>query len=141
MTRADTLLEYHATPVSPRLSPVDGGTVALSALIAVIVTVGVFVLIPRLQPVFYDFGTKFPVTTAVALRFGERWGWRGVAVVWLLAAVPPAASIPSGRVGRRILRTVLMLVLGLTLAWAIEGIFAPYVRLMLTVERGASYPL
>src|SRR3954466_15196584 len=121
-------LDYHAQAPPPRFPLVDASTLALSALIATIVTTGVFILIPRMLPVFYDFGCKLPTNTAAALRFGERFGVRGVALILLLAAVPPPLSTPRGGKGRRTLRRATFLLLGLTLAWAINSIAAPYVR-------------
>jgi hypothetical protein len=143
MSQADTsmplaTLDYHADDPSPRLPLLDARTLAHSAIAATIVTVGVFVLIPRMEPVFYTFGWKFPALTAKPYQFGERWGGLGAALIWLAAAVPPAASMPLGRKGRLILRHATFLLLGLAVAWAIVGICEPYVRLMLTVERGAS---
>jgi hypothetical protein len=132
MTDQTDALDYQTPTPAPSRPRVDLGTIVLCALIAGIWTFTLVLVVPRFEAVFRDFGVRLPLVTAVLLKASRAVMlapvWLGL--VWVVAAVPVAMSIPLGRVGRRILRGILYLVLAATVAGFAVALFAPYVGMI-----------
>jgi hypothetical protein len=140
MTQPSEPLEYQV-PIPPeRRSPVDIGTIVVCLLIASVLTFTPIFLVPRFEAIFRDFGMKLPLTTATFLQFSRAANGGLLPLIWLLAAVPVAVSIPLNRLGRRILRAFLYLVLVAILIWIALALFLPYVTLVNSVSGATPKP-
>ena len=134
MTQPSEPLDYQIPLPPERRSPVAVGTIVVCLLIALVLTVTPIFLVPRFEDIFRDFGMKLPLVTVSFLQFSRAANRGLLPLIWLLAAVPVAVSIPLDRLGRRILRAFLYLVLVAILVWIALALFMPYVTLVNTVS-------
>jgi hypothetical protein len=129
-------LDYQPHMPPAARSWVDVGTMFLCLLMATVFTLTLLLIVPRLEDVFRDFGLQLPLLTALLLRLSRtvaaQPGW--LFVIWMIAAVPVAISIPLGRVGRRILRGVLYLALAALVAGLALALLTPYLSLINSVS-------
>jgi type II secretory pathway component PulF len=109
------------------------------------VTVVLLVVVPRVEEVFRDFGTKLPTGTILLLKFSRFCRAGGILSVWgvfaMLPFVPPLFDKPATEAPRRRFfnppRLLLTLFLLLFFGWMIFALFTPYVALINSVSGSA----
>lgn len=113
----------------------------LSAALAV--TVVMLVVVPRAQATFSSYSIKLPLATVLLLGFSRFCQGGGIALVWMIFAVPPFLAplfqtwpppVDSRRRYFRPSRLLLTLFLMFFFGWIIMGLFTPYVVLIDTVS-------
>ena len=136
-------LDYASAPVPRPRRPVIDLSLAFSCLsAAVAVTVVMFMVVPRAEATFKDYSVKLPLATTLLLGFSRFCQGGGIALVWLIFAVPPFIAPlfqtwpppDSRRRYFRPSRLLLTLFLMFFFGWIILGLFTPYVALLDSVS-------
>jgi hypothetical protein len=137
-------LEYASAPVPRPRRPIIDLALAFSCLSAALaVTVVMFVVVPRAQATFSSYSIKLPLATVLLLSFSRFCQGGGIALVWMIFAVPPFLAplfrtwpppADSRRRYFRPSRLLLTLFLMFFFGWIIMGLFTPYVVLLDTVS-------
>jgi type II secretory pathway component PulF len=136
MTEPSDPLDYASSSTGAGSPPSTKESFSLGvALPAAVFLGGLFLIlvlvVPRLETVFKDFGTKLPVVTEIVLN-ASRW-FRSAYYAWLIVpALVVAAGVfaPRSKEGRRWLRLMMIFLFAgvvLALAWAV---FAPMLSLI-----------
>src|SRR3954454_6385185 len=83
-------LDYASAPVPRPRRPIIDLALAFSCLsAAVAVTVVMFMVVPRAEATFKDYAIKLPMATVLLLWFSRFCQSGGIALVWMIFAVPP----------------------------------------------------
>jgi hypothetical protein len=129
-------LDYQAQTPVPRRPPVDVGTVTMCIALAGMFTFTLLLVVPRFEAGFASAGMQLPLATVLLVKFTRTVAaapiWLGV--VWAIAAVPVAISIPLGPLGRRILRGLLYLVLVAMIVGLALALVMPYIALINSIS-------
>jgi hypothetical protein len=137
-------LDYASFPVPRPRRPIIDLSLAFSCVsAAAAVTVVMFMVVPRAEATSKDYAIKLPTATVLLLGFSRFCRSGGIALVWMVFAVPPFIAPrfqtwppPAGSRRRyfRPSRLLLTLFLMFFFGWIILGLFTPYTVLLDTVS-------
>ena len=123
-------------PALPR-QPIFSVARFIVTTLAMLILLGIFlVVMPRLETVYKDFGTKLPAVTVVMLSIGRLMNTPGGWFFGLLIAVSTGVLVAVLPLRGRGLRLLLVLLLALIVVALALAVLLPLVNLMESISGG-----